>query len=224
MSKELIADFQRRLMALKYELPTYGADGDFGNETHDAAMHALDDLANAGVTPSKKTKPVEDTDGDLPPWIAIGKKVMGLNEITDNKELAKFLKSDGAALGDPAKNPWCGDYTETCIKLALPDEKMIENPYWALNWLKFGVEVPKDKFLMGAIGVKKRDGGGHVFFIVGHDKDYVHALGGNQSNSVSIVKIAKKDVEGMRYPKTYPMPKKAMPTSTFNGKISTSEA
>src|SRR6478735_7918046 len=201
MSKELIADFQRRLMALKYELPTYGADGDFGNETHDAAMHALDDLANAGVTPSKKTKPVEDTDGDLPPWIAIGKKVMGLNEITDSKELAKFLKSDGAALGDPAKNP-----------------------YWALNWLKFGVEVPKDKFLMGAIGVKKRDGGGHVFFIVGHDKDYVHALGGNQSNSVSIVKIAKKDVEGMRYPKTYPMPKKAMPTSTFNGKISTSEA
>jgi len=43
----------------------------------------------------------------------------------------------------------------------------------------------------GAIGGRERNGGGHVFFVVGHDKTYFHLLGGNQGNSVSIVKKLK---------------------------------
>ena len=53
-----------------------------------------------------------------------------------------WLKRDGRSLGDPGKNPWCGDFVETCIRMGLPDEPLLgalgTNPYWARNWLLFG--------------------------------------------------------------------------------------
>ncbi|MDW5318358.1 hypothetical protein [Rhizobium sp. PL01] len=101
---------------------------------------------------------------------------------------------------------------------------MINNPYWALNWLKFGNPVLKDKPVMGAIGAAERGGGGHVFFVVGHDKENYHALGGNQSNTVSIVKMPKSRVKGLRFPSTYPLPSSALAYSTYDGKISSNEA
>jgi uncharacterized protein (TIGR02594 family) len=157
------------------------------------------------------------TNEATPPWIIEGLRKKGLREKLDNAELKKYLKSDGQTLGDPAKLPWCGDFMETIIALTLPNEPMVTNPYWAANWLKFGVSVPKDKFYLGAIGVKARPGGNHVFTIVGHDKTYVHALGGNQTDSVSIVKIKKADITGMRFPSTYQFPTEEMPFTTFNG-------
>lgn len=101
---------------------------------------------------------------------------------------------------------------------------MIENPYWARNWLKFGVSVSIDRPVMGAIGVVERDTGGHVFFVIGHDKTYWHALGGNQSDSVSIVKILKSRTLGLRFPKTFAIPAKPLPLTAFSGTISTNEA
>ncbi|MEP9380673.1 hypothetical protein ABLE91_28575 [Aquabacter sp. CN5-332] len=86
----------------------------------------------------------------LTPWIALAQRKMGLHEVRDNKALKDFLKSDGHALGDPAKLPWCGDFVETCIAVSLPREPMIDNRYWALNWPKFGVEVSKASPVMGA--------------------------------------------------------------------------
>lgn len=122
------------------------------------------------------------------PWMAEATKYMGYHEITNNLALRKFLKSDGATLGDPAKLPWCGDFVETCIKLTLPNEpfigKLAVNPYWALNWAEFG-EASVAKY--GALGVFKRTGGGHVGFLVGQDtaKNRWRVRGGNQANSVS---------------------------------------
>jgi uncharacterized protein (TIGR02594 family) len=221
---------QRRLIALGYDVGKAGADGILGRATTAAiakfqADRKLDIQYPGTIGP--KTLAALDLDQEqpllTPPWITLAKTKMGLHEVRNNAELKAFLKSDGHALGDPAKLPWCGDFVETCIAVSLPKELMISNPYWALNWLKFGREVPIAKPVMGAIGVKTRDGGGHVFFVVGHDKTYVHALGGNQSNSISIVKIAKKDVKGLRFPTTYPMPQ-PLPFSTFTGKLAGSEA
>ncbi|BCH31283.1 hypothetical protein MesoLjLc_32130 [Mesorhizobium sp. L-8-10] len=62
----------------------------------------------------------------VPPWIAIARAKIGQHEKIYNKKLRDWLKSDGHALGDPAKLPWCGDFVETCLALALPG-----NPYWA---------------------------------------------------------------------------------------------
>lgn len=162
---------------------------------------------------------------DVPPWVAEIKRKMGLHEVRNNAELKKYLKSDGRTLGDPAKLPWCGDLQETVIAVTLPKEPMITNPYWALNWAKFGVAVPVGMVPLGAIAPFKRPGGGHIGTIVGHDKTYYHVAGGNQSNMISVVKIAKSRQEGgLRWPSTYPLPTKSMPYTVFDGTISVNEA
>ncbi|MDE1991678.1 MAG: TIGR02594 family protein [Rhizobiaceae bacterium] len=221
---------QRRLIVLGYSVGKAGADGILGRDTI-AGLTKFQtdkgiDLQYPGTIGPKMLSALGLTAPatSIPPWIALAQQKIGLNEVKNNKELSTFLKSDGSTVGDPAKIPWCGDFIETCIAVTLPREPMLTNPYWALNWLKFGIAVDMSKPRFGCIGASERDGGGHVFFVVGHDQNYFHILGGNQSNSVTIERKAKSDVKGLRWPSTYPLPADAMAFSTFTGKISTNEA
>jgi uncharacterized protein (TIGR02594 family) len=136
------------------------------------------------------------------PWIAEAKRVLKLHEVYDNVQLRKWLGSDGFALGDPSKLPWCGDFVETSIRLSLRDEAIPANPYWALNWRNFGVAT---KATYGAIASVSRKGGGHVCFIVGEDSSRYFCLGGNQANRVSVAPMDKGrfDPESFRWPKTF---------------------
>lgn len=144
------------------------------------------------------------------PWIKVGLRVKGLHERADNTALGDFLRSDGHALGDPAVFPWCGDFVETCIRLALPREPftgdVAKNPYWALNWRSFG--RPMIGPATGCIASITRSGGGHVCFVLGEDADRYYCLGGNQSNTVSIAPIEKSRFvrESFRWPETWQMP------------------
>ena len=139
------------------------------------------------------------------PWMAEARKVLGLHEVRDNSRLRKWLGSDGHALGDPAKLPWCGDFVETCIRIALPDEPLLgalgSNPYWARNWMLFGQPV---RPVIGAVLVFERGSGGHVGFAIGQDDTHFHVLGGNQSDAVTIARIAKSRLLGARWPTTWP--------------------
>lgn len=225
-------EIQQRLTALGYD--TNGIDGILGRNSIAAITRFQKDkglpikfpgtigpktLAALGFTEPIKQGAI------IPPWVQEGMRKLGLHETLNNKELQAYLKSDGQTLGDPAKLPWCGDFIETTIALTLPREPMVVNPYWARNWLKFGVEIPKTRPVMGCIGVVERGPtSGHVFYVIGHDANYLHALGGNQSNSISIVKIEKKRLLGLRFPKTYPLPAEVLPYSTFKGKLSLNEA
>jgi uncharacterized protein (TIGR02594 family) len=132
------------------------------------------------------------------------KKVLGLHETRDRAVLAKWLKSDGKTLGDPSKLPWCGDFVDTAIELALPDEprpgKLGENPYWALNWLLFGKACNP---AYGAVVAFERPGGGHVGFLVGQDEKRFYVLGGNQGDTVSVTPIDRGRARGYRWPTTY---------------------
>ena len=138
------------------------------------------------------------------PWMVEAKKVMGLHEDRDRAVLAKWLKSDGKTLGDPSKLPWCGDFVDTAIELALPDEprpgKLGENPYWALNWLLFGKACNP---AYGAVVAFERPGGGHVGFLVGQDEKRFYVLGGNQGDTVSVTPIDRGRARGYRWPTTY---------------------
>jgi|688.fasta_scaffold223874_3 uncharacterized protein (TIGR02594 family) len=138
------------------------------------------------------------------PWMIEAKKVMGLHEDRDRAVLAKWLKSDGKTLGDPSKLPWCGDFVDTAIELALPDEprpgKLGENPYWALNWLLFGKACNP---AYGAVVAFERPGGGHVGFLVGQDEKRFYVLGGNQGDTVSVTPIDRGRARGYRWPTTY---------------------
>lgn len=157
------------------------------------------------------------------PWLVEARKVMNLHEVYDNVALRRWLASDGHALGDPARLPWCGDFVETAIRLALPVEPVPKNPYWALNWRDFGLPTEPT---YGAVGSIRRDGGGHVFFLVGQDKTRYFALGGNQSNKVSVVPIDKSRCppESFRWPATYDREPINLPSMTSSAASSTNEA
>jgi uncharacterized protein (TIGR02594 family) len=144
---------------------------------------------------------------DLPvlPWIRELKSVFGLHEVRDRARLSAWLRSDGKTLGDHAKLPWCGDAMETAIKNALEHEPFLgdlgKNPYWALNWKEFGV---KWGLGYGVIGVFDRPGpGAHVGVLVGHDNDDLYVLGGNQGDTLSVVRIDKERLVATRWPKTW---------------------
>lgn len=124
-----------------------------------------------------------------------------------------WLKRDGRSLGDPSKNPWCDDFVETCIRMSLPDEPLLgalgTNPYWARNWLLFGQAVQP---IIGAMLIFERGSGGHVGFAVGQDDTHFYVLGGNQSDAVTIARIAKSRLLGARWPTTYPPRPQRLPT------------
>lgn len=92
--------------------------------------------------------------------------------------------------------PWCGLFVAVVMKRA--DREVIQSPLWALSWRNFGVTSPVP--MLGDILCFKRNGGGHVGFYVGEDKDCYHVLGGNQGNSVSITRIAKSRMVEARRP------------------------
>jgi len=219
-----VQQVQRRLIALGFDVGSAGADGINGRMTI-AAITAFQkakglDVQYPGTIGAKTlaalglsvAAPVE------PPWITSARQYIGLNEVKDAKVLDKALKLDASVTA------WCGAFVGMNIAAALPREPLPSGMLWALNWLKFGVPIDKDNPVMGAVGASERNGGGHVFFVVGQDKTYFHILGGNQSNSVSIVKKLKSEVKGLRFPSTYPLTTDVLPITAFTGKLAGSEA
>lgn len=207
MTREEVLSVQSQLAALGFDPGP--VDGDMGPRTESAIMAFK--RAN-GLKPRPYVGPLTwqmlheddliEPDNDLP-WIVEAKRALNRHEVYDNQWLKGWLASDGHALGDPAKFPWCGDFVETSIRLGLPNEPVPQNPYWALNWRQFGVLT---KPTYGAIASIKRKGGGHVGFIVGEDAGRYYMMGGNQSNKSSVVPVDKDRFvrESFRWPRTYP--------------------
>ena len=213
---------QSKMMALQSALAGLGypvgtVDGIWGARTRQALADLL--AANGRQGGASPLQPVTDL-----PWMAEARRVLGRHEGRDNGFLQKWLKSDGKTLGDPAKLPWCGDFVETCIRIALPSEPfpgdLGENPYWARNWSQFGRATQPT---YGAVLVFGRDGGGHVGFCVGEEGGSYAVLGGNQSNAVTIANIAKSRLIAARWPATFAAQPIYLP-QTRGGKLSTNEA
>lgn len=156
------------------------------------------------------------------PWVNEFNKHMNLHEVRDHAAVVEWLRSDGATVGDPAKIPWCADAMETAIKIALPDEpftgKVKANPYYALNWLDFGVDTAG---VYGAISVFHRNGGGHIGCLVGISADgrVLRIRGGNQGNTVCDTWIERDRLKGYRWPTTYTGKKLPVPIMNSNGAV-----
>lgn len=167
--------------------------------------------------------------GLQPPWFELLLSKKGLHEGKDNSELRKFLKSDGATLGDPSKLPWCGDAVETVIAITLPQEVLPGNPYLARNWGKFGQKTPPRLGAVASFWRGKPNGtSGHVGLVAGHGiekgKKVLYILGGNQSDRISVAPLGTDRLLATRWPLTFEMPDKIWLPKMVGGQLSLNEA
>lgn len=137
-----------------------------------------------------------------PLHLTIGFDLLGTREIPGpqhNPKILSLWQRLRVSWFNDETTPWCGAFVGYCLAEAgrpVPAPGIVGR---ALAWAEYGKAVKPQR---GAIGVKRRAGGGHVFFIIGEtpDRRYFKALGGNQSDAVSIVDILKTDVIAVRYP------------------------
>lgn len=226
-------EIQLKLLAEGLDIGPDGADGFLGRNTQGALRlyqkkynlpitGLADDLtlrAMFGSSPSASAP--------TPPWIVLAMQKKGLHESTNKSALMAFLKQGKGTIGDPSKVPWCGDFVETCIAVSLPGEVVPANPYAAINWAKFGKETtPRVGAILSFHRGNPAGWEGHVGFYVGEDSSHYHVLGGNQSNAITITRIAKNRLRpgGCRWPTTYPMNTSARVTSPGNLQITVNEA
>lgn len=170
---------------------------------------------------------------DAPSLIRSAIPLYGTREVpgaADNAQIIAWGEEVEKALG--LKNlgytadsiPWCGLYVGVvCVRAGWADQ-MPKTPLWARSWAEFGQKADKASF--GDILVFSRDGGGHVGFYVGEDASYYHVLGGNQSDAVTITRIAKNRCIAVRRPKwRVSQPASVKPIKVgASGPVSTNEA
>jgi uncharacterized protein (TIGR02594 family) len=114
----------------------------------------------------------------------------------DNPTILSWAKELGLASYKHDSIPWCGLAMAVAVKRA--GKEVVKDPLWAANWLNFGIKV-KDAMLSDVL-VFKRTGGNHVALYVGEDEACYHIIGGNQGDKVSIIRIAKNRMTGIRRP------------------------
>lgn len=92
--------------------------------------------------------------------------------------------------------PWCGLFMAYVMLKA--DRQPIAAPLWALNWGKFGEDGGQPEF-GDVLTFTRPGGGGHVALYVAEDaQGFYHILGGNQSDRVNIMRIAKTRMRACR--------------------------
>lgn len=143
----------------------------------------------------------------------------------DNPEILEWAKEtccDEIYVHD--ETAWCGLAMAVIAKRA--GKEPPEGFLWALNWCKFGQHVSFKDAALGDILAFTRKAGGHVGLYISEDENAYHVAGGNQSDMVSIARIAKDRLYCVRRP----IWKVSQPESvkkyyvSSNGSLSTNEA
>jgi len=134
----------------------------------------------------------------IPKYVEIALHDLGLAEILgaeDNPRIVEMHSYTGYAAKDD-ETAWCASAICAWLeKSGFPSTKSAA----AASYLKYGVEV-KDPFI-GCILVTSRGGGRHhVCLYLGEAGGQYWTIGGNQSNSVSIIKIDKSKLVSARIP------------------------
>lgn len=96
---------------------------------------------------------------------------------------------------------WCGLFVAHCVGSTLTEESLPANPLGARNWRRFGTRTDPR---LGAVLVFWRGDPqgslGHVGFYHSEDATAYHVLGGNQSDKVSVARVAKSRLLDARWP------------------------
>lgn len=161
------------------------------------------------------------------PWLAEAHRLLGTREVkgaASNPAILDWAARGGHFYGAD-EVPWCGLFVAHCLATTLPEEPQPARPLAARNWLSFGAEVAPQ---LGAVMVFRRGAPkgwqGHVGFLWAEDDEAYHILGGNQSDAVTIARIARDRLLGARWPRQVPAPGLRRVFATAAGPKSLSEA
>jgi len=171
--------------------------------------------------------PGERPTTDDMPWYEEAIRLVGTREIAgpkSNEVILAMAETIDLDYGDD-DIPWCGLFVGHCIGATLGDEPLPANPLGARQWLRFGEDCPPQ---VGAVMVfwrgRKNGWQGHVGFYHGEDASHFHILGGNQSNSVNVMRLDRKRLLGARWPLTAGRPLGLRADGDSDAKVSTNEA
>lgn len=137
-----------------------------------------------------------------PSWLSTARQLIGTKEkpgSSDNPVIVAWAKKIGGWEGGYYQHddtPWCGLFVAHCLT-----ENKITPPKGflaALSYQNWGDKC--DPAVPGAVLVFGRKGGGHVGFYVSEDDTAYHVLGGNQSDAVTITRVAKDRLVDARWP------------------------
>lgn len=159
-----------------------------------------------------------------PPWLLTAQSHLGVKEVPGPKHSSVILKwlRDLKAWWSEDETPWCGTFVAHCIKEAgLPIPKLW---FRAKEWENYGSNLRRERLSPGAILVFLRQGGGHVGFYMGEDDTHYHVLGGNQSNGVNVMRLAKDRLYASRWPANFPVISGPVILASSSAKISGNEA
>lgn len=140
-------------------------------------------------------------------------KLFGTLEVPgrkDNPTIIGWAKEVGGEVADFYKAdsiPWCGLFMAVVARRAGKD--VPAHPLWALSWSAFGAKTAAPGLCDVLTFVRK--GGGHVALYVGEDASAFHVLGGNQSDRVSITRIARSRLYAARRPLYHLQPSNVRP-------------
>lgn len=134
-----------------------------------------------------------------PHWIHVASQELGISEIVGldhNKRILQY-HSETSLKATTDEIPWCSSFCNWVMK-----QCHVKGTYSAAarSWMLWGYPC---ELRHGAICIIKRGNNqnqGHVAFVVGWDDNFIHLLGGNQSNKVCVQKYAKHDVLDYRWP------------------------
>lgn len=150
---------------------------------------------------------------DLPRLVQEGLKTYGVREApgsANNATIIGWAEEVGETiLSLPYRSdaiPWCGLWMAVVAKRA--KYKPVKQPLWALHWATFETESPNPglgdvlaftRIIRDPTTGRKRTAG-HVGVYIAEDDTAYHVLGGNQSDSVNITRIAKSRLYEARRP------------------------
>lgn len=161
-----------------------------------------------------------------PLWLAEARRLKGTREVpgsASNPAIMQWAEDLNQWYPDDSV-PWCGLFVAHCMAVGAPAAPQNFNRLGARAWRAFGVPVVPS---IGAIAVfwrthKTQSVNGHVGFIVGADESSFHILGGNQSDNVTVTRIARSRLLECRAPAGFTGDPVLQPV--IGGALSTNEA
>jgi uncharacterized protein (TIGR02594 family) len=182
--------------------------------------------SGAGLTEHKGPAPTDAPGADLP-WYTEARRHLGLAEAAgpaNNPTIMDWAEHLDVLYPNDSV-PWCGLFMGYVISATLPDETLPDNVLGARQWARFGAKTTPKR---GAVLVFWRGSPsgwqGHVGLYHAEDPSAYHVLGGNQGDSVSIVRIAKSRLLGARWPLTAADLDSQPVQGPATGRISTKES